>query len=515
MAKKTTTGGGTIQVRQFNGGMVTDPRDPTPNRCLFCTNFDAFTNPFKLTPYLSTTSGDSSSSTDKIRNYCIALGASSTYRLFGLGVGVGGVVGAVFYKNLTTGSGTDLGDAGWGTTANNASAVAVNYNLFVYYATDALIYGAKGGVDIWAYDPTGSTGWADTSHALSYTNVSQGLVHSMNDILFIGYDNKITQKNGSNGWTDAVLTLPPDLFITDLAEYGNYLAILAAPLSGIGNSKVFLWDMSATTWNLEFDNGEGTGKVIHTVSGALITISIVYDDARSFSRIQFREYSTRGMVPFLTLQGASGDSLGSGTSTTSQCLKQLADNRLLFQMAFTVDGVSQAGVWSLSLQGKMFAVVQEQTVNNDTVLAAGDIQQGFIKVLGFTFQSYTSSNTWEVSKTEASTYTATSIYKTAINPEMPPADKIQTKQLIAVGAMYEKFPSGGNIVVQYKVDGGSWTTVYTETSTGIVFTEPVTSTSGTTTQFTDGKEYSFQVQSKGGVEITGLIYKYTIIPTTI
>ncbi len=505
MAKRATVGGGTIQVRQFNGGMAVDPRDPTPNRFLFSTNFDCLTNPFKLIPYLDTESGDTNASTDKIQNFCIALRTGTTYELYGLGVVSGTGQAEVYYRDIP---GTNDTTTTWGTLANNtSSAGATDFRLFVYYKSTGLIYGARAGSDIWAYDPTAATAWADSSQAVSYTNVCQGLVHSMNDVLYVGFDNNVASKNGSGGWNLTNLVLPSDLYITDLAEFGNYLAILATPLSGIGDSKVFLWDMSATTWNLEIDNGEGVGKVIHTVSGALITISQITDNALEISRLVVRQYTARGMVPLYMFKGGSGDILTSH--------KQLSDNRLLFSMTLTVDGAIRAGVWSVSIIGKTFAVVQELNVNNDTAMAAGDTLGGFIKVQGFTFQSYTSSSTWAMSKSDPQSYTATSVYETTINPEMPPGYKIQTKQLIAIGAMYDSFQSGGQVIVQYKVDGGAWTTVFTETTANAVFTEPVTSLAGGTTQFTDGKEYSFKVESTGGVEVTGLMYKYGIIPTTL
>ena len=123
-----------VYINKFDGGMVNDPCNPAEGVCRVCTNFDALTNPYKLTPYQDSEDGSSSQTTQKIQNFAVALGSASTYRIFGLGVTPGGGVGEIYFKTISTGAATDLDDAGWGETANNAdSAGAVNFNLFVYY----------------------------------------------------------------------------------------------------------------------------------------------------------------------------------------------------------------------------------------------------------------------------------------------------------------------------------------------------------------------------------------------
>src|ERR1700761_3972449 len=136
-------GGGTIQIRQFNGGMITDPRDPTANKFLFGSNFDFLTQPFKMVPYQDSINGDTDSSADQIRNFCVALGASSTYNVYGLGTN--GSVAEVFYKHANTNGSPDLGEGAWGTTGNNEGSSQPDYRLFAYYPTEALIYGANSG----------------------------------------------------------------------------------------------------------------------------------------------------------------------------------------------------------------------------------------------------------------------------------------------------------------------------------------------------------------------------------
>ncbi|GAH30408.1 unnamed protein product, partial [marine sediment metagenome] len=67
------------------------------------------------------------------------------------------------------------------------------------------------------------------------------------------------------------------LYITSICEFGNYLAIGAAPLSGLGGSVVYLWDRdsSLTTLSEIIDFGEGNLRVLEEIDGVLIGISSV------------------------------------------------------------------------------------------------------------------------------------------------------------------------------------------------------------------------------------------------
>ena len=87
------------------------------------------------------------------------------------------------------------------------------------------------------------------------------------------------------------------------------------------------------------------------------------------------------------------------------------------------------------------------------------------------------------------------------------------KSLLAVAAAYDALPSGGQVVLKYNVDGGAWTTVFTETTTGKVVTEQGLDATGTA--FTSGREYRFRLESSGGVLLTGLKYKYEVLQTLL
>lgn len=501
----------TIEIRSFSGGIKNDPRDPSANAARYLVNFDALTNSYKLSPRRDSESGDTAAATSQKQNFVIA-DRSGTYKLFSLGVISGLGRAEILMKDITQVNTNDLRNSGWDTPTNNqAASGTTSFALFTYYRYTTLansrIFGASGGTRIWSFDPTSVQTFDDAGHNLTYTNIAEGLVHSKDDILYIPYDNKIAANN-QGSWTDAAITLPSHLYITTICEKGNYLAIAAAPLSGLGGSKIYLWDRdtSLTTLSESIDAGEGVIKVMQELNGTLICISIVgNNDTRFTDRVVFKYYTGSGMETFYTLQGT--------TSTQLLSAKQRIDNRLLFQMQIMYVGAIRSGVWSVGHQGNnQFSVIHESTPNNNTAMLVGDNLRGFIKIGDFLFQSYQPSGVFALSKTnDTASYTATAYYETTMNEGMSPGDKVQKKMLSAVGSMYESFPTGGSCTVSYKVNSAAaWTAIYTETTTGVIFTEPFQNDAAGS-KFTSGKEYEFQIKCTGGVEITGLIYKYSVL----
>lgn len=493
-----------VVINKFNSGITNDPRDPN-HVARVITNFDALTNAYKLTPYRDSESGDSAASTSQKQNFAIALRTGSTYSLYALGVQSAQPTRAeIMYKDFTA-----LDSATWSTPSNNqSSGGSTSFGLFTYYAKTGLIYGAKSGTTIWAFSPSGGA-FNETAASVTYTNISDGIVHSKDDIMYFGADNTIVKND--NGSFSTALTLPTNFYVSSICEYGNFLAIAAAPLSGVGKSRVYLWDRdtSLTTLSENIDWGEGPLKIINEVEGALVGISLYGNNlTRLADRVVFKYYdSSRGAITFEELQGA--------TSTQLLSAKQKIDQRLLFMMSISLNGAVREGVWSVGRDASgRFGVVHERTPNNDTALSSG-VLKGFIKVGDYLFQSFTDSGTYTLMKTnDQASYTATSIIETTINPGMAADDRIQLKQLMSVGAMYEALPAAGQIVVKYKVDGGSYTTVFTETTDGVVYTEPYTLTAAGS-QFTRGKEYEFRVESTGGAEVTGLHYRFERIASKV
>src|SRR3990167_511311 len=533
----------TIKITRFDGGIKNDPRDQSENTCRVVTGFDVLTDPKRMSPYRDSEDGGPNSIADDKRNFVMALWEGSSpdeWRLFGLGATAsGGVVAEVAMKSLgTTGGGDgDLADNTWLQPAANASASgSMNENLFVYYRRAGKILGARAETNIWAFTPDGSTAFDDSFRALTYTQIFQGVVHSKDDRLYIPYYNSggaanaksfIARFQAPSTWDNTILTLPDHLIPITICEYGNFLAIGCAPISGVGNSRVFLWDRdsSFSTLSESIDWGDGNLMILEEVNGELIGISqtggtaavlglnndpiSVPSGSTSFTdRIIFKRYLGGNKVEKIT------ELLGTNNTTYLPVAKQKINNRLYFMMRIILNGTSREGVWSIGKnEQEEFIIIHERTPNNNTALAGSFDLHSFIFVGDFLFQSYSTSGAYALSKTnDASSFTASSIYE---SKRFNGNDSGRNKKLISVGVMTEALPSGAQIVLSYMINGETtYTTIFTQTVYDTddidylsIYHEAINIESSGATLPTF-REISFRIASTGNAVVTGLKFKY-------
>lgn len=488
-----------IQIDNFDGGIVNDPRDSRENVCRIVNNFQIGNNPNKLTPYRSAEDGDSASTTKKIQNFAVAY-TGSVFKLFGLGVVSGTGRAEIHSKSLSTGGSSDLSDNGWASPSNQQSASgATSFKLFTYYQKTGLIYGAKSGTTIWAFDPTGVAAFADSHRSLTYTDIAEGLVHSKDDILYIPYDNKIA-KNDNGSWTDVAITIPTHYKINVIAEFGNYLAIGAVPKSGVGESVVYLWDRDASlaTLSESIRWGGGELRVLGEVEGSLIGISLQGGNSDSWldERIVFRQNGKK----FMVLESENLSSLPN--------VQRIIDNKLHFMMAVKIDGVWRHGVWSIgkTLLNSPFALSWERSLEGNTEFnGAIAVLNNFFYANDFLFQSFVDdSSNYQMSKTnDQNTYSDISAFETI---KLIPDKQFATQQLLGVSVTTEYLPSGAQVVVKYKKDNDtSWSTILTGSTDGDIRHSSSSDSSGSVLpQF---KEIAFRIESTGNAVITGIKIK--------
>lgn len=503
-----------IIIPQFNK-VVNDPRTIESGAARMIANFDVFTDPARMTPYRASESGDSSSSTSQKQNFTLGYWTPTpSWRVFSLGVKSGTGLAEVLMKSIGTGSSNDLSDSSWATPSNNqSSSGSTSFNLFVHYKTKSKIYGASGGTSIWAFSTAGSA-WDDnvinteSSASVSppsYTNIAQGIVHSQDDILYIPYDNKIMSNNNGT-WTVPALTLPAQYYITSICEYGDKLAIAAAPLSSIGKSRVYLWDRKSVLFDVSanIDWGDGLIQVLEEIDGYLIGISSIADVSRTRYRIVFRYYA-----------GASGAiKFAEFTTTTGPWLriaKQKIDNRIYFSLNITLNGTKRAGVWSLSKSDQGFHIVLERTFYNDTTLTS-DYLGAFYIVGDYTFIVYVDDQSdYQLSKTnDQAVYTASSIVETTINPGMPLEDRSAIKNVKYVAATFEPLGSSGSVTIYYRRENdSSWTSLIAMSTQYATIAE--IQNDADRIKIKNGREYEFKIVATGGAVLTSFIYDYDVI----
>lgn len=492
-------------------GMISDARRKDLEYSQLLKNFDAHSFETKLVPFRDSENGDAVSATNQIQNFCAALGASSTWKLYGCGRKAGDTQ-KIFSKD----PGTEFDDGDWtALTKGESAALAANFNLFHYYKKKSLIYGTIASRYVFTCDPIDSLNFAENiyDYGSAASHISQGLTHSKNDIMFFGMDN-IVLKNNNNTTFVVGLTLPTFLYITSLTEYGEMLAIACAPVSGIGNSYVFLWDMNATSWNEVIDWGAGNVQILEQVEGKLVGISYVSSLIEN-AKIVFRQYAGSIATPFLTLRSEAIYSAGD-----LPIAKQKIDNYLYFLMTITLNGTKHQGLWKVGRESldRNFALSFDRAANNDTALTATAALYNFFIYQDYVFISYMTGSAYTMSKTnDQASYTASSIVETL----KIKAPKGKSGKLMCIGVMTDPLPSGGRIYLKYKKNAEtSYTEIFDQYAEDTadadyqsIYHDAINIESSGMTLPTF-KEISLQIVSKGKAIPTGWYYKYQIINDT-
>lgn len=467
---------------QFDGGMQNDIRSKSAKGARLIKNFDALTYPSTLKPVFSSVSGDATP-THEIANFLYAEG-----KLWGLGI-ASPAKPKIFYKDVFT---TDS----WSEPSNGEGTMARFTNFFTYYKS--AIYGAQTG-EIYKFLTSGG-GFTDADLSITFTNISNGIVHSKDDILYVGYDNKIA-KNNAGSWTAVALTLPTDYYITSICEYGNYIAIACAPLGTAGrtNSRMFLWDRDSSLATIaeSIDWGAESLFVVDELNGELVGIS--YSD----TRIVFKRYAG--------VQGAQQIMEFVGSSITLGRYKQIFNNRLYFTIAITIDGVAHYGICSFgkNLEG-YYTFALEHTPNNNTDPNSSSSLQGFLNLSiinvysGIFIAYHDAAGNPQVSKSSTTAYSHNSTFESL---KIDDGDPSQMKKLVGVTVTYEPLPAAGSVTVKYKKDEEtSWTTIFTD-STDNSISHSAINIEATGATLPEYKEIQIQIIATGGAAITGFSHK--------
>lgn len=496
----------TITIQNFDGGMAEDIYGGGQGEFSIAKHFDILTYPNRLYPYRGMSSDTAGTGIGKI-----IVGTDGNF--YGVGTVSGfPTVGALYTRS----------SGAWVEGIGNLGDT-VNYNLLVEYHNSSgarkFIYAGNNQLGI--FDTALASGAAE---ALTFTNICQGFVHPKDDVLYIGYDNKIATNNNGT-WTKPALTLPANYRVTSLTNYGNYLAIACCPSNGgvdkPGNSVVYLWDRNSafTTLSEVVDWGSGSLQVINNLDGVLIGISdtgAATATTLDFDSIQIKAY-TGGSPQLIKEIPTIKQTTTTPDAVINPRVNFIYRGKLYFSINIQSGSTSPSyyGLWTIgkSKRTGRYAVTMERvatTGNTETGVLAAAISGDVASICHTAAGTLTYTNT---GSSIGDQWTATSLFESLVNPEMPAMDKVRQKQLAAVAVHYLPLTSAGQVVAKYRVDGGSWTTIFTETTDGVVVTERTMDAAGT--QFTAGRNYEFRIESTGNAHITGFTYKYDTLPTTI
>ncbi len=388
---------------------------------------------------------------------------------------------------------------------------------------------------ILASDPAG--GGSVSSDALTFTQIGQGLVHPKDRILYFPYKNTSfsyvasispnASPFGTKNYT--AFSLPVDYTLPCLSYFGNYLAIPAYSQASNRGSMVFLWgrDVSLTTADESLNWGAGQLKVLNNLEGTLIGISTnsanTNGSVQDSDSIYIKGYSG-GTEPYV-IKEIKAQHLAAGLQPSvaiNPNVNFVYKNRLYFSVNIIPnDGVSNSyyGLWSVGKNKRTgrYTVTMERiatNANTETGVLAAAISGDFVSMAHTTPGTLTCTINGQ---TSASSYGATSVYESNINPEMSSKDNVLSKKLHAVAVHCLPLTTGQQIVMKYRVDStGAWTTCFTKTATTPNANKTAHETSKPTSgQFRDGRNYEFRLESTGGAVITAFSYKYSKLKTQI
>lgn len=500
-----------VVKNKWDGGHAEDLRTHATDECEKSLNFDIFTNPHKLIPYPDTQAETADAYTiDDIEiadvDYAII---SGTYYLMGVGYETNVSVKPTFWNKSSIGGSGTINWSSYAVSAGNTyqKRSGVVYKDQFY----ALGFNGSNQYSLYRFNSAGSVTAIGTISSSS-TDYAKPFVHPQDNILYIIIGTSITTWDGSNLATTTTI-LPTGMKPVSVTDYGSYLAIGMTPARGNGNITVYLWGRDTTVNTLQgsVDFGEGSLAVLENLNNNLFAVVNTQNSIASpYANFVVKGYSGGAVENIKTITILTTQSIGVS--------KVKNGNRLYFGSA-NDDCVFVLG----KNKSNKYIVTKDRYFFNGTTIGSS---VGFLAMIGQVMWRgfatiggvYTIMRSLINSLGESFTYSSSSIYKTTINPNMPLADRYKLKTLKGVRISFTGKASG-TIKVKHSIDGSNLATSISETTTAIEDVKESDTIAVTSSPFTvgesfdSGREFQFQIESTGGVEVKELEYWYDIIPT--
>ena len=379
---------------------------------------------------------------------------------------------------------------GAGTFGSSGSAADVVH----YYSTADKIYGLWKGTHLWQMTTTGT--FNGTYQALTYTYYADMITHSLDGIMYIATDNKISKLDNTT-FTSGALTLPTNFRITSISEQGIYLNIVGYDVNS-GVSTSYQWDRDSSLTTLSQKYNLGSSIAVHNaeLNKQMFFVCI----KQNSSQTPFDER------PVMKIKYISGDRILTKDEFSFQSLtllgggKWIEDDKLYFTalVKFDGDSASKNVVFCLDYLGNL-TIAQNAAINTSSSVSAGVIRDGD----GFWIFGG-SDGSWH----STTTYSTESSIETKKESSENYGERIE---LVGMTIMSDALPSGANITVYARTDStDTWSTLYTfstQSSIRNVFT-----LRELTTALQPAKELQFKIVSTGGAVINSWQYKLRYLP---
>jgi len=503
-------------INTFSGGLAQDIREPKTNTFSYASGFDTFSNAHKLSPYrtMETESIDTGTLADYALSEAVVMKDSVNTNIYALGQAGSADLNPKFFQKSTV---MDISASFQAATGGEDTSNSVlrgtleayknklyclktdNTNTFLTeynHATTTTSTKADGGAT------TTLTGLTNTNFGV------KPFRHPMDDILYLAHGRTISKLDNTT-LTRNVFTIADDLYITSLTDFGAYLFIQCAPITGGLSSKAYLWnrDTSLTTATEVIDLGQGAAMVAENINGVVIIVM----SSRIPTTNSVFNISTKLMVKSYSGGAVQGIYETKTTSETFNLynFKAQQDNRLYFACSASLNGTALHQIWVCGKNSDgRWVVSPDRLINNNTALT-GTIQ-GFSIIGDYLWVGFNNNGSFFRTRFASATF-PTATYESTINPNMDLEDRTKQKKLHFVSVA--KSSTTGQLVVSVSVDGGAYQTVATlAASTSLVKKE---SRLANGSPFAEGYEFKFKVESTAGAELTELKYAYEVVEKNI
>lgn len=490
----------TVIQNRFDGGQCEDPRTTATDQCQKSLNFDILTNPHYLQPYADTVEefldiagNPYAAGVPQLSEAGITSFASTpTGPFVAYGYETDGVTATTtkpqFYFKTTY-------NGNWSASGYQGTRDLVKGSLVIYKDIPYVLENSSG-----AYHLIRASAMTTLGNVTA-TTYCRPFVHPEDNVLYMGFGYTIAKWDGTT-FTSYTSIIPINLKIVSLTNYGTYLAILCSPASGIGKSVLYLWGRDGTINTLQgtIDVGNDDAKIVENIDDELVIISTTpnYLTTTRTQKIIARVYlGGTPRIAKIVVQAALNGTIYSLYKAKSQ-------SRLYFtgdaEDCLYVFGRNQSGNW---------VITKDRYLNNGTTQNVYPAQQSFSLLGDILYVGFKTDAAVTKFYRTGTTYTATSVYKTTINPSMPTGDRAELKRLEAVQVAFTGVASG-TIGFKYSVDGSAMTSLISQATTAIEdAVEASNEADGTV--LLSGKEFEFQIECTGGVKIKEIRYRYSVL----
>lgn len=346
-----------------------------------------------------------------------------------------------------------------------------------------------------------------TSPTNSVGAVPQMFIHPKDNKLYGAVGNTAFAYDGTTLSTRAFST---EHEVTSVTHFGNNILLGMIAKNGSG-SVVAVWDGSVTssvlvdvvTW------GSDTLMVLENIGDVVVGVSSMAPggttDVATQSFVTIRYYIGGTAQTLKKIESIGGSRI--------YPLKAKRNDTLYFPASVVLNGTTINQIWAIyKNESGVLTITPDRKANGNTEVAANTFT-GISMIGDWMWIAFADSLMRTADQT--SEYTSTSSWTSLVNPQMDVEDRSKIKTLKAISLRCGS-PSGAShtVTVSYSADGGSFTTIYTGSSSSIVrVIEEVAESTGV--PFLGAREYIFKIESTGNGEIYEFKYGYEVIPSLI